>query len=266
MPVYEDIRGHEAQLEVYTQLTRRQLKNKDLFICEGMKAIEAALEAGIEPVSLLMERRHLSGKAAGLVRSLPTLPVFAPEDDLIKDITGIELSRGVLCAMKRPPLKSIEGVLCGAKNIAVLENINDDSNIGSLFRNAAGLGIDALILTRDCADPYSRKSVRVSMGAVFRIPHAYADALGAGGLEPIKRAGFCCAALALGENSIPLNELRSDKCALILGSEGNGLKSDTLSQCAKRVVIPMFRGMDSLNVATAAAIAFYSLEQNRQKP
>ena len=259
MPVIEDIRGYEAGLEIYTGLTRRQLKNEGLFICEGIKAIEAALESGCEPVSLLMEKRHVAGKAAALAARLKQLPLYAPPDETIRAITGIELSRGELCAMKRPTPPTPDSVLEGAKNIAVLENINDDSNIGAIFRNAAGLGIDAVLLTRDCADPLSRKSVRVSMGAVFRVPYAYTEALGAGGLEPLRQAGFCCAALALGSDSIPLSELRCERCAFILGSEGNGLKPETLECCDQRVIIPMHHGMDSLNVATAAAIAFYSL-------
>ncbi|MBQ9408946.1 MAG: RNA methyltransferase [Clostridia bacterium] len=263
MPVYEDIRGREADIAVYTELTRRQLKNEGLFICEGIKAIEAALEAGIQPVSLMMEKRHAFGKAAELIERLEGIPVFAPPDEVIRKITGIELSRGVLCAMRRPDLPDVDAVLQSAKNIAVLEGINDDSNMGSLFRNAAGLGIDALVLTRDCADPYSRKSVRVSMGAVFRIPHAYTDTLDAGGLNPIKRAGFTCAALALCRDSIPLSELSASKCALLLGSEGDGLKPGTLRESDVRVIIPMHRGMDSLNVATAAAIAFYALQKQR---
>ena len=261
MPVFESINGQEDGLAVYTDLTRRQLKNSGLFICEGIKAIETALEYGYVPVSLLMERRHVIGKAAGLVRCLEKIPIYAPSDDAIENITGIRLSRGVLCAMKRREPAQLMDVLSDAENIAVLETVNDDSNIGAIFRSAAALGMDAVILTRDCADPLSRKSVRVSMGAVFRIPFAHIDALGTDGIALLKQCGFCCAALALTENSMLLRDFSAKKCAFILGSESDGLKEETIRACDKRIIIPMHSGMDSLNVATAAAIAFYSLQK-----
>ncbi len=261
MPVLEEVRGQEAGLEIYTGLTRRQLKNEDLFICEGIKAIETALEYRYEPVSLLLEKRHAAGKAAGLVSRLSEIPVYTPPDEEIKQITGIELSRGVLCAMKRKPLPPLGTVLASVQHIAVLETVNDDSNIGAIFRNAAALGIDAVILTKDCADPLSRKSVRVSMGAVFRIPFAFIDELSGNGIAFLKHLGFTCAALALDQDSISLKDLHCEKCAFLLGSEGNGLKPSTLAACDCKVMIPMHSGMDSLNVAAASAIAFYSLQK-----
>ena len=261
MPVYEEVACHEEEIAPYRDLTRRQLQNQNLFICEGIKAIEAALENGYEPVSLLAEKRHVTGKAALLIARLGNLPVLAPPDEEIKQITGIELSRGVLCAMKRKTPQTLESVLRGAQNIAVLERVNDDSNIGSIFRSAAALGMDAVILTKDSADPLSRKSVRVSMGAVFRIPFARIDALGQQGVGTLKAQGFCCAALALKKESIPLKEFHSSRCALLLGSEGDGLQKETIDACDASVIIPMHSGMDSLNVASAAAIAFYALQK-----
>lgn len=261
MPVFEDVSGREADIAVYADLTRRQLKNEGLFICEGIAAIEAALEGGWEPVSLLMERRHARGKAVGLIGRLKDIPVYAPPDEAIKDITGIELSRGVLCAMKRRPFAPLVEVLGRARRVAVLEKIGDDTNLGAITRSAAALGMDAILLTRDCADPFSRRSVRVSMGAVFRIPFAEIGELSAEGINQLKNAGFFCAALALDADGISLRELKGEKIALLLGSEGDGLRKETVAACDQSVLIPMHGGMDSLNVAAAAAIAFYSLQK-----
>ena len=258
MPVIMDIAGREAEIEIYTALTRRQLKNRDLFICEGIKAIELALKCGLEPVSLMLERRHVSGKAAHLIQTLGELPVFAPDDETIRRVTGFELSRGVLCAMKRPKERGAEEVVAGARRVAVLEYVNDDTNVGAIFRSAAALGMDAVLLTEGSADPLSRRSVRVSMGAVFTLPFAM---LPENGIALLKKEGFTCAALALDRNSVPISEFYAEKCALFLGSEGQGLKRETVENCDARVVIPMSRGIDSLNVAAAAAIAFYSIQK-----
>ena len=252
-----DVQPGDAEISVYLLLNRRQLKQRDLFICESLPAIESALEAGITPVSFLMEKRHVTGKAARLLERLPDIDVYAPGDEVIKDICGMELSRGVLCAMKRPPEKRPEDVLTGAKRVAVLEDVRDDTNMGAIFRNAAALGMDALLLTRGSADPYSRRSVRVSMGAVFRLPFAFVPAADASFMALLRQSGFERVALALKKDSVEIGAVRAEKIAFFLGNEGEGLKEETVGMCDKCAVIPMARGVDSLNVATAAAIAFY---------
>ena len=254
MPVIEDVCDG---LKVYRDLTRRELSGEGLFICESLPAIEAALAGGLEPVSLLMEKRHVGGKAAKLVARLNRLPVYAPPDEVIARITGVELSRGVLAAFKRPPERDAEDVIAASKRLCVLENVRDDTNMGAIFRNAAALGIDAVLLTRASCDPLSRRSIRVSMGAVFRLPFALIGDLPQYGISLLRRHGFTACALALVKDSVPIEAFHAPKPAYILGNEGEGLTRDTLEACDVRAIIPMERGVDSLNVATAAAIAFY---------
>ncbi len=259
--IIEDVRIDSPELRPYFALTRRENALQGVFICESLPAIQSALECGFEPVSLLMERRHAHGKAAGLLSGLDDVNVYAPSDEDIKRLTGIELSRGVLCAMKRPAEPAFEEAIRDAKHIAVLEDVRDDTNVGAIFRSAAALGIDAVVLTRGCADPLSRRSVRVSMGAVFRLPFAHIGKIDEGSVASIRRQGFTLYALSLDKRSVPVSELKCERCALVLGNEGEGLKPDTAAACDKSVIIPMRRGVDSLNVAAAAAIAFFCLQK-----
>lgn len=254
---------NSPELKPYADLTRRQLAGEQLFIAESVKVIESALDAGIEPVSLLGEERHLTGKAAGLIKRLQGVPVYTAPDEELHKLTGYELSRGVLCAMKRPRMKTPEETLEGVRNCAVLENVRDASNIGAIFRSAAALGVDAVLLTPGCTDVLSRKSVRVSMGAVFRLPWAQIEELDAGGLDRLKRAGFTSCALALSEESCDITLLSSiPRPAVILGNEGDGLKTETVRKSDHCLRIPMKRGVDSLNVAAAAAITFWNITNN----
>ncbi|MBQ4452209.1 MAG: RNA methyltransferase [Clostridia bacterium] len=245
------------ELALYKGLTARQEIRQDVFIAESVKVIDFALDAGLEPVSLLMERRHLEGKAAHLIERTGGVPVYAPPDEWIHSLTGYALHRGVLCAMKRPSPASPETVLPGAGRVAVLENIADEANLGAIFRSGAALGMDALLLSPGCADALSRKCVRVSMGAVFRLPWARTEELDEGGIGVIRRFGFTPCALALTDESMPVTRMPARKPALILGNEGTGLKAATVAACDVTLKIPMKRGMDSLNVAAAAAVAFW---------
>ena len=251
-------------LEVYTDLTRAQLQNRQhpqegLFIAESAKVIENALDAGYAPVSLLMERRKME-RHAELIARCGDIPVYTAERETLAGLTGYALTRGVLCAMRRRALPDYTQVCRDARRIAVLENIIDTTNMGAIFRSAAALGMDAVLLTPSCCDPFARRSLRVSMGGVFRIPLAYLpqeDPIGA-----LKALGFACAALALDERAIPVTDpaLRAhDKLALVLGTEGTGLLPETIARCDEAVIIPMHHGMDSLNVATAAAVAFWEI-------
>lgn len=250
-------------LAPYADLTRRQLAGQDLFIAESGNVIASALDAGLVPVSLLGEERHLLGKAAGLVERLSGIPVYTAADEQLKKLTGYELSRGVLCAFRRPeklsPLQALQKAAC----CAVLENVRDAANLGAIFRSAAALGIDAVLMTPGCTDVLSRRSVRVSMGAVFRLPWAEIAELNEGGLEILKEAGFTPCALALTEKSEDIRALASvQRPALLLGNEGDGLKPETVEASERVFRIPMRRGVDSLNVAAAAAVAFWNVTRN----
>ena len=256
------------ELDVYARLTQAQLKNKQqlgkgLFIAEGTKVIEIALKSGLEPVSLLVERRHIEGKAKYIIDSCPNIPVYTAAQDILSHLTGFELTRGVLCAMQRPEEKRPEDILAGAKRVAVLENIVDASNLGAIFRSAAALGIDGIILSPSCCDPLYRKAVRTSMGTVFQIPwFRFSGQWPEESLKRLKSKGFKCAALALNKNAMSIDapELtKLEKLALVLGTEGSGLLEETIKACDYSVYIPMSAGVDSLNVAAAASIAFWQL-------
>ena len=264
-----DIRAPE--LDVYARLTEAQLRSrlepeKGLFIAESPKVIGYALDAGYEPVSMLMERKHIAGKAAGLIAHCGDLPIYTADDAVLEEITGYPLTRGVLCAMRRPRLPSAEAVLEGARRVAVLEGIVDTTNVGAIFRSAAALGIDAVLLTPTCCDPLNRRVVRVSMGTVFQVPwtrlgERVADWPEAG-LSRLKAMGFRTAAMALSADSVSIDDpiLKSeDKLALVLGTEGDGLAKETIARCDYTVMIPMAHGVDSLNVAAASAVAFWEL-------
>lgn len=259
------------ELDVFARLTEAQLRNrlepeKGIFIAESPKVIRRALDAGYEPVSLLMEPRHIEGDAKDLIERCGQIPVYTGERDMLQQLTGFALTRGVLCAMRRPKLPSAQQICAGARRVAVLEGIVDTTNMGAIFRSAAALGMDAVLLSPTCCDPLCRRAARVSMGTVFQVPWAWlGDAPGQWphpGLERLKAQGFATAAMALDEHarSIDDPELAAQKkLAILLGTEGDGLAKTTIAGCDYTVCIPMSHGVDSLNVAAASAVAFWEL-------
>ena len=263
----------EAQLDVYARLTEAQLLNRHcladgLFIAESPLVIGRALDAGYEPVSLLMERKHIDGQAADVIARCGDIPVFTSEPEILTQLTGFQLTRGVLCAMRRPQLPAPETVLKDARRIVILENVMNPTNVGAIFRSAAALGMDAVLLTPGCSNPLYRRSARVSMGTVFQIPWTYlgtetTDWPG-DGMEILRGLGFKTAALALSDNSVSIDDpclMAEEKLALILGSEGDGLTDNTIASCDYTVKIPMYHDVDSLNVAAASAVAFWQLRK-----
>ena len=254
------------ELDVYARLTEAQLRNrlepdKGVFIAESPKVIATALDAGYEPLSLLMERRHIEGDAQPILARCGGIPVYTAERETLARLTGFELTRGVLCAMRRPRLPSVEEVCARARRVAVLEGIVDHTNVGAIFRSAAALGIDAVLVTPTCCDPFYRRAVRVSMGTVFQVPWTYLPA-GERWQDTLHALGFETAALALRDDSLSIADPRLgrvEKLALCLGTEGDGLANDTIADCDYTVRIPMSHGVDSLNVAAASAVAFYQL-------
>ena len=257
------------ELDVFSRLTEAQLRNrlepeKGVFIAESPKVITAALDAGHEPVSLLMERRHIQGQAARIIARCQ-VPVYTADREVLARLTGYELTRGVLCAMRRPRPRPVEALCNQARRIAVLEGVVDSTNIGAIFRSAAALGMEAVLLTPTCCDPLNRRAVRVSMGTVFQVPWAYiGEEAGGwpGGLELLKHMGFATAAMALSDKSVRIDDERlcaEDKLAIVLGAEGDGLSHGTIARCDYTVRIPMTHGVDSLNVAAASAVAFWQL-------
>ncbi len=260
--------NHPA-LACYAQLTNAQIRcrlepERGILIAESPKVIRTALNAGLEPVSLLMERRKLDTVSDLFERC--DVPVYTAERELLASLTGYTLTRGVLCALRRPALPTPETVLEGARRVAVLERIVDATNVGAIFRTAAALGLDAVLLSPDCCDPFCRRAVRVGMGAVFQVPWAYLGENGADwpgvGLERLRAMGFQTAALALCDDAVAIDDFRlarGGRLALVLGSEGDGLAQGTVDACDWTVKIPMAHGVDSLNVAVAAAVAFWQL-------
>ena len=264
------------ELDVYARLTEAQLLNREepakgMFIAESPKVIERALDAGCEPVSLLMERKHIDSQAKDVIARCGDIPVYTSDLDILTKLTGFQLTRGVLCAMRRPKLKSVEEVLEGARRIVILENVMNPTNVGAIFRSAAALGMDAVLLTPGCSNPLYRRAARVSMGTVFQIPWTFigsemADWPGPG-MEKLRSLGFKTAAMALRSDSISIDDpqlFAEEKLAIVLGSEGDGLTNDTIADCDYTVLIPMYHGVDSLNVAAASAVAFWQL-RNQQK-
>ena len=261
----------DPRLDIYARLTEAQLMNRfdpsnAMFIAESPKVIHRALDAGYKPISLLMERKDIEGSAADVIARCGDIPLFTAPRDVLEQLTGYKLTRGVLCAMGRPPLKTVEQVLVGAKRIAILENVMNPTNVGAIFRSAAALGMDAVLLTPGCSDPLYRRSARVSMGTVFQIPWTFIGTETSQwpqpGMEFLRQHGFRTAALALSDNSVSIDDpalAQEDKLALILGSEGDGLTNETIAQCDYTVKIPMYHGVDSLNVAAASAVAFWEL-------
>ena len=265
---------HDAalpELDVFARLTEAQLRNRQhpeqgLFIAESPKVIERALNAGYEPVSLLMERRHITGDAAGIIERCKDIPIYTAERDVLAGLTGYELTRGVLCALRRPALPAVEDLCRNARRVAVLESIVDPTNVGAIFRSAAALNMDAVLVTPTCCDPLYRRSVRVSMGTVFQIPWTRIGKTPSDwpetGMEQLRSLGFKTAAMALSDDSVPIDDeaLGSvEKLAVLLGTEGDGLSHHTIAGCDYTVRIPMSHEVDSLNVAAASAVAFWQL-------
>ena len=254
----------DPELDVYARLTEAQLLNrfepkKGMFIAESPKVIMRALDAGCEPVSLLVERNHVNAEAAEAIERCGDVPVYTATLEILTKLTGFQLTRGMLCAMRRPKLKTVEETLTDAKRIAVLENIQNPTNVGAIFRSAAALGMDAVLLTPACSNPLYRRSCRVSMGTVFQVPWTY---MSENWMAELKALGFKTAAMALKKDSYAIDDpaLREvDKLAVILGTEGEGLLDSTIDESDYTVKIPMYHGVDSLNVAAASAVAFWEL-------
>ena len=258
------------ELDVYARLTEAQLRNrlepdKGVFIAESPKVIATALDAGYEPLSLLMERRHIEGDAQPILARCGGIPVYTAERETLARLTGFELTRGVLCAMRRPRLPSVEEVCARARRVAVLEGIVDHTNVGAIFRSAAALGMDAVLLTPECSDPLYRRCTRVSMGTVFQIPWTYfpkKTVWPGDGMTMLRELGFKSVAMALRKNTMDIDNPRlreEEKLAIYLGAEGEGLLNETIDACDYTVKIPMSHGVDSLNVAAASAVAFWEL-------
>lgn len=249
-------------IEIYSTLTEAQLRNKiepqkGIFIAESPKVITVALDNGYQPISLLCEQKHIHGDAAGIIQRCPDIPIYTGERELLATLTGYTLTRGVLCAMRRPLLLSVEEVCKDAQRIVVIDGVVDTTNIGAIFRSAAALGIDAVLLTRSSCDPLNRRAIRVSMGSVFLIPWTWID-----DISTLKELGFKTMAMALTDKSIAIDSpllAQEAKLAIIMGTEGDGLSKTIIEQADYTVRIPMHHHVDSLNVAAAASIAFWQL-------
>ena len=252
------------ELDVYARLTEAQLLNRHclregLFIAESPKVIERALDAGYEPVSFLVERKHIHGEAKDVLERCAGLPVYTAEFNLLTQLTGYQLTRGMLCAMRRRELPAVAELCQKATRIAVLEDIMNPTNLGAIFRSAAALGMDAVLLTPACSNPLYRRSARVSMGTVFQVPWTYMDE---NWIDTLREMGFKTAAMALRTDSVTIDDpalAAEKKLAIVLGTEGDGLADSTIANCDYTVLIPMSHGVDSLNVAAASAVAFWQL-------
>ncbi len=265
----------DPHLDVYARYTENQLLNrhepeKGIFIAESPKVIERALDAGCVPISFLMEEKHVEGEGRELIRRCSRIPVYAAEFSVLTRLTGFALTRGMLCAMYRPPLPSVQEVCRGKKRIAVLERVVNPTNVGAIFRSAAALGMEGVLLTAGCSNPLYRRAIRVSMGTVFQIPWTFLEEASwpEEGILKLRAMGFKTAAMALKEDSVRMDDpiLKSEeRLAVILGTEGDGLAGDTLADCDYTVRIPMFHGVDSLNVAAASAVAFWELGLGKEK-
>lgn len=255
-------------LDIFTTLTEHQLRNrlepdKGIFIAESPKVISVALEAGYEPLSLLCEGRHITGDAAGIIARCGDIPVYTGERGLLASITGYTLTRGVLCAMRRRPAPTVEEVCQGASRVAVIDGVTDTTNIGAIFRSAAAIGVDAVLLTPTSCDPLNRRAVRVSMGSVFLVPWTWLDAP----ISSLKSLGFTTVALALTDKSVSIDDpvlQRQERLAMILGTEGDGLAQNVVDDADFTARIPMAHGVDSLNVAAASAVAFWQLRKTSE--
>lgn len=263
MPIIEITSLNHPGVEVFATLTEAQLRNrlepsKGIFIAESPKVIQVALNAGYEPLALLCERKHINGDAASIVERCGDIPIYTGERELLTSLTGYTLTRGVLCAMRRPKAKPVESICKDAKRIVVIDGVVDTTNIGAIFRSAAALGMDAVLLTPSSCDPLNRRSVRVSMGSVFLVPWTWLESP----IPSLHSLGFRTAAMALTDNSISISHpilKEEQRLALILGTEGDGLSSKTIAEADYVVRIPMSHEVDSLNVAAASAVAFWEL-------
>ena len=254
------------ELDVYARLTEAQLLNREfpekgMFIAESPKVISRALDAGYEPVSCLMEKRHIDGEGREILQRMKDVPVFCAEFDVLTKLTGFALTRAMLCAMKRRSLPSVSELCKNKSRIVILDKVMNPTNVGAIIRSAAALGMDGVILTPGCSDPLYRRAARVSMGTVFQIDWTFSDD---DSLEQIKALGFKTVAMALKDDSLSIDDpalTKQDKLAIIMGTEGDGLSDSTISDCDFTVKIPMYHGVDSLNVAAASAVAFYQLKR-----
>ena len=262
---------HAPELDPYARLTQNQLRNrlepeKGIFIAESPKVIDRALDAGYKPVSLLMERKQITGPAAGILSRCGDAPVYTADREMLAELTGFELTRGVLCAFHRPAPRPVEELCKNARRVAVLEGIVDSTNVGAIFRSAAALNMDAVLVNPSCCDPLCRRAVRVSMGTVFQVPWGQLGDSPADwpekGMDVLHALGFKTAAMALSDRSVSIDDeqlAREPKLAIVLGTEGDGLAASTIASCDYTVKIPMSHGVDSLNVAAASAVAFWQL-------
>ena len=262
---------HAPELDPYARLTQNQLRNrlepeKGIFIAESPKVIDRALDAGHKPVSLLMERKQITGPAAGILSRCGDAPVYTADREMLAELTGFELTRGVLCAFRRPAPRPVEELCKNARRVAVLEGIVDSTNVGAIFRSAAALNMDAVLINPSCCDPLCRRAVRVSMGTVFQVPWGQLGETPADwpekGMDILHSLGFKTAAMALSDRSVSIDDeqlAKEPKLAIVLGTEGDGLAADTIASCDYTVKIPMSHGVDSLNVAAASAVAFWQL-------
>ncbi len=263
MPIIEIDSLTHLGVEVFSSLTEAQLRNridpeKGIFIAESPKVIRVAMASGCEPLALLCERKHITGDAADIIARCNDIPVYTGSRDLLASLTGYTLTRGVLCAMRRPKMPSVSEICREARRVVVIDNVVDTTNIGAIFRSAAALGIDAVLLTTTSCDPLNRRAVRVSMGSVFLVPWTWIDSP----VETLKELGFKTAAMALSDNSVSLDDLKlnaEQRLAIIMGNEGDGLPTETIEKSDYVVRIPMAHGVDSLNVAAASAVAFWQL-------
>ena len=262
---------HAPELDPYARLTQNQLRNrlepeKGIFIAESPKVIDRALDAGYKPVSLLMERKQITGPAAGILSRCGDAPVYTADREMLAELTGFELTRGVLCAFRRPAPRPVEELCKNARRVAVLEGIVDSTNVGAIFRSAAALNMDAVLINPSCCDPLCRRAVRVSMGTVFQVPWGQLGETPADwpekGMDILHSLSFKTAAMALSDRSVSIDDeqlAKEPKLAIVLGTEGDGLAADTIASCDYTVKIPMSHGVDSLNVAAASAVAFWQL-------
>lgn len=270
--MFNEIKDFAApELDVYARTSEVQLlryyePEPGIFIAESPKVIERALNAGYQPISFLVEHKDLEGEAQEILKQYPDVPVYTAEYELLVKLTGFALTRGMLCAMRRNPLPSVEEICRNASRIAVLENVVNPTNIGAIFRSAAALHMDAVLLTGGCSDPLYRRAARVSMGTVFQIPWTFigdkSENWATQGIELLHHMGFKTAAMALCEDSVNIDDknlMSEEKLAIILGTEGDGLATSTIANCDYTVCIPMSHGVDSLNVAAASAVAFWQL-------
>lgn len=258
-----DLKAEEVSIYSETsevRLLRYFEPEPGVFIAESPKVIRRSLDAGYQPISILTERKYITGQAADIIRRCGDISIYTADSDILTSIAGFRLTQGILCAMRRKKGESAEKVCRNASRIAVLENVMNQTNVGAVFRSAAALGFDAVLLTSGCSDPLYRRSVRVSMGTVFQIPWAYIESPSENYIDTLKQMGFTAAAMALTDDSVGIDHpglSREEKLAVILGTEGDGLKHSTISACDYTVKIPMSHGVDSLNVAAASAVAFW---------